>query len=99
MPEASELHSYFFTTQTADEHLSKLHLSLLHQALLETRIETRRAVMIGDTSYDRGMARAAGMHAIGVTWGYHKAHQFSGCTYIAQAVSELPGLISQIMKA
>ena len=97
--EAGGLHSYFLTTQTADEHPSKPHPSMLHQALLETGIEARRAVMIGDTSYDRDMARAAGMHTIGVTWGYHEAHQLSGCTHIAQAVSELPGLISQIMKA
>lgn len=97
--EAGGLHSYFLTTQTADEHPSKPHPSMLHQALLETGIEARRAVMIGDTSYDRDMARAAGMHTIGVTWGYHEAHQLSGCTHIAQTVSELPGLISQIMKA
>ena len=56
-------------------------------------------MMIGDTSYDGDMACAAGMHAIGVTWGYHKAHQLSGCTHIAQTVPELPGFISQIMKA
>jgi phosphoglycolate phosphatase len=97
--EASELHSYLLTTQTADEHPSKPHPSMLHQALLETGTEASRAVMIGDTSYDRDMACAAGMHAIGVTWGYHKAHQLSGCTHIAQTVSELPGFISQIMKA
>ncbi|MDA9854718.1 HAD-IA family hydrolase, partial [bacterium] len=96
--EAGGLHSYFLTTQTADEHPSKPHPSMLHQALLETGIEARRAVMIGDTSYDRDMARAAGMHTIGVTWGYHEAHQLSGCTHIAHTVSELPGLISQIMK-
>ncbi|MDB5717975.1 MAG: haloacid dehalogenase, partial [Sphingomonas bacterium] len=27
--------------------------------------------MIGDTSFDMAMARAAGVFAIGVTWGYH----------------------------
>ena len=27
--------------------------------------------MIGDTSYDMEMARAAGVAAIGVNWGYH----------------------------
>ena len=97
--EVSGLHSYFLTTQTADEHPSKPHPSMLHQALLETGIKARRAVMIGDTSFDRDMARSAGMHTIGVTWGYHEAHQLSGCTHIAQTVSELPGLISQIMKA
>lgn len=96
--EAGGLHSYFLTTQTADEHPSKPHPSMLHQALLETGIEARRAVMIGDTSYDRDMARG-GYATIGVTWGYHEAHQLSGCTHIAQTVSELPRFISQIMKA
>ena len=28
-------------------------------------------VVIGDTTYDIEMARAAGARAIGVTWGYH----------------------------
>jgi phosphoglycolate phosphatase len=27
--------------------------------------------MIGDTAYDMAMARNAGVHGIGVTWGYH----------------------------
>ena len=97
--EAGGLHSYFRTTQTADEHPAKPQPSRLHQALLETGIGASRAVIIGDTSYDREMAGAAGMHTIGVTWGYHEAHQLSGCTHIAHTVSELPGLISQIMKA
>ena len=30
-------------------------------------------VMIGDTSYDMLMARAASVPAIGVGWGYHEA--------------------------
>ena len=29
------------------------------------------SLMIGDTSFDMAMARAAGVTAIGVTWGYH----------------------------
>jgi phosphoglycolate phosphatase len=29
--------------------------------------------MIGDTSYDMAMARAAGVTAVGVAWGYHPA--------------------------
>ncbi len=27
--------------------------------------------MIGDTSFDMAMARAAGVYALGVTWGFH----------------------------
>ncbi len=27
--------------------------------------------MIGDSTYDMAMARAAGVRALGVSWGYH----------------------------
>ena len=33
------------------------------------------SLMIGDTSYDMAMARAAGVTAIGVAWGYHDAEE------------------------
>jgi phosphoglycolate phosphatase len=31
-----------------------------------------RSVVIGDTGWDMGMAKAAGCHAIGALWGYHE---------------------------
>ena len=31
--------------------------------------------MIGDTSFDMGMARAAGATGIGAGWGYHDADE------------------------
>ena len=31
----------------------------------------QRAVMVGDTTYDMDMARAAGVGTVGVGWGYH----------------------------
>ncbi len=46
---------------------------MLHAALAETGIDAREAVMIGDTTYDMDMARAAGIATIGVGWGYHPA--------------------------
>jgi phosphoglycolate phosphatase len=44
---------------------------MIAQALAETEIDPDQAVMIGDTSYDMAMARAAGVTSIGVAWGYH----------------------------
>ena len=61
------------THQSADEHPSKPHPSMLYTALEETGIKPENAVMIGDTTYDLEMARAAGTAAIGVTWGHHSA--------------------------
>jgi phosphoglycolate phosphatase len=62
---------WFATIQTADDHPSKPHPSMVIQALAETGCEPREAIVIGDTSYDMEMARAAGAGAVGVTWGNH----------------------------
>lgn len=61
----------FATTQTADDHPSKPHPSMLQAALAETGVEAGRSVMVGDTEYDILMGRAAGMATVGVAWGYH----------------------------
>lgn len=59
----------FKTLQTADNAKSKPHPQMVHQAMVE--VDCQSAIMIGDTSYDMLMAKAAGAYAIGVTWGYH----------------------------
>ena len=69
--EAHGLGPLFQTLQTADGHPSKPHPAMLLDALVETGAEAADAVMVGDTSFDMEMARAAGMTAIAVTWGYH----------------------------
>lgn len=66
-------HGHFLTIQTADEHPSKPHPSMIARAMAETGIDAARTVMIGDTSYDMQMARNAGVGALGVGWGYHTA--------------------------
>lgn len=62
---------HFVTRQVADHHPSKPHPSMLRAALAETGVAPRDAVMVGDTTYDMEMARAAGIAAVGVSWGYH----------------------------
>lgn len=66
-----DLHGRFVTIQTADDHPSKPHPSMVLQALAETGVAPDRAVMLGDTTFDIDMGRAAGIVAIGVAWGYH----------------------------
>ncbi|WP_294191478.1 HAD-IA family hydrolase [uncultured Sphingomonas sp.] len=61
----------FVTLQTADRHPSKPHPSMIHAAMEQAGADPHLTVMIGDTSYDMEMARAADVRAIGVTWGYH----------------------------
>lgn len=66
---AHALEGYFRTTQVADDHPSKPHPSMLHACLSDTG--TTVGVMIGDTSFDIEMGRAAGFRTLGVAWGYH----------------------------
>jgi phosphoglycolate phosphatase len=61
----------FYTVQTADTHPSKPHPSMLHAAMAAAGVAPEAAIMVGDTTYDMEMARAAGVDAIGVAWGYH----------------------------
>lgn len=87
----------FVTLQTADRHPSKPHPSMIELAMAEAGAAPATTLMIGDTSYDMAMARAAGVTAIGVTWGYHEAQELlaAGAHYIA----EHPSQIAEFVKA
>lgn len=67
------LYDRFVTVQTADTAPSKPDPAMLHQAMREAGVAPGDTVMIGDTVFDIAMARAAGVAAIGVSWGYHAA--------------------------
>ena len=72
-------HGIFATIQTADEHPSKPHPSMIQAALADTGIGPADAMMVGDTSFDMAMAVAAGAHPVGVAWGYHDASALVAC--------------------
>ena len=65
----------FTTVQTSDDHPSKPHPAMLHAAMAEAGVTPERTVMVGDTTYDMEMARAARVGALGVGWGYHSVDQ------------------------
>ena len=71
MIEAHGLQGRFVSLQTADDHPSKPHPAMLQAALADAGVPVAQAVMIGDTSFDMEMARAAGMRGLGIGWGYH----------------------------
>lgn len=74
-----DLQHCFVTIQTADDAPSKPHPAMIHQAMTETGAEPHNTVMIGDTVYDLQMAKAAGVAAVGVDWGYHAARDLEAC--------------------
>lgn len=62
---------HFVTIQTADDHPSKPAPDMVLAALAETGVAAEAALMVGDSTYDVEMACAAGVRALGVSWGYH----------------------------
>jgi phosphoglycolate phosphatase len=94
-------HKDFATVQTADDHPSKPHPSMLLGAMQETGVAPARTVMIGDTSYDIEMARAAGARAIGVAWGYHTVAELAaaGADAIVERFEDLPAALEDVLSA
>jgi phosphoglycolate phosphatase len=91
------LHPKFVTLQTADRHPSKPHPSMLVQAMADAGASPETTAMIGDTSFDMGMAKAAGCAAIGVAWGYHNQDQLIAAG--ADVVAEHPSALVAILEA
>lgn len=89
-------HAHFATVQTADDHPSKPHPSMILLALEETGTAPADAVMIGDTSFDMAMGRAAGVRTIGVGWGYHDRERLraAGAERIVESFEELRAAFS-----
>ncbi|MEQ9695243.1 HAD-IA family hydrolase [Shimia sp. SDUM112013] len=88
----------FVTEQVADFHPSKPHPSMLLAALAETGVAARDAVMVGDTSYDMDMARAAGLCGVGVTWGYHRPEALTSANRLVDRFEALPGVLDEIWR-
>lgn len=81
----------FVTIQTPDHAPGKPHPEMLYRAMAETGCAPEHTVMIGDTSYDILMARAAGVSALGVSWGNHDVPdlQMAGAHRLVDRLDEL----------
>jgi phosphoglycolate phosphatase len=85
----------FISLQTADRHPSKPHPSMVLQAMADAGAAAGTTVVIGDTSFDMGMARAAGAMGIGAGWGYHDGHELLAAG--AMAVADQPLDVLQLI--
>ena len=95
-----DLAGHFVTLQTPDHNPSKPHPGMLLRAMAETGADPASTVMIGDTTYDMELARAAGCRAIGVTWGYHPAEDLltAGAGTLIHDYSELDAAIERVLE-
>lgn len=98
--EAHGLHGRFVSLQTADRHPSKPHPAMALTAMAEAGADPHLSIVIGDTAWDMGMARAAGCAAIGVAWGYHDEAELlsGGAQAIAAEPLQVLGLAGQLLR-
>lgn len=89
---------FFVTRQVADHHPSKPHPSMVLTAMAETGVAAKDTVMIGDTSFDIDMGRAAGVCTVAVDWGFHPAEKL-GADHIIRDYEELMPLLADIWGA
>lgn len=76
----SELEGFFDHSRTADECFSKPHPAMLMELMQVMGTESRRTLMIGDTSHDINMANNAAVPSIAVTYGAHSEEELKRCT-------------------
>lgn len=85
----------FISLQTGDRHPSKPHPSMALQAMADAGSTPDTTVVIGDTSFDMGMARASGATGVGAGWGYHDESELlaAGAVAVAMEPGEVLGLL------
>jgi phosphoglycolate phosphatase len=77
--DASGLRACFRASRCADETTPKPHPAMLLELMQETQTDAKSTLMIGDTSHDMEMARAAGVEAVAVGYGAHPAAALRAC--------------------
>ena len=73
---------------------------MLLRAMDETGTQPDELVMIGDTTFDIEMGKAAGAKAIGVTWGYHEPEELlaAGADVMIDSYAELDAAIDKVLE-
>jgi phosphoglycolate phosphatase len=92
-------HDTFSVIQTADDAPSKPHPGMILQAMKETGVGPHDTVMVGDSSFDIGMGRAAGVLPVGVSWGFQPVAALteSGAGPIVNSYAELEAVLREFL--
>ncbi|HUF86602.1 MAG TPA: HAD-IA family hydrolase [Thermohalobaculum sp.] len=98
--ESHGLDRFFIGTQTADDAPSKPHPGMLLNCLAATGVEAAQAVMVGDSTFDMAMARAAGVRALGVTWGFQPPGRLveAGAERLVQSYDALDAALAEVLE-
>lgn len=77
--DATGVRALFSASRCADETSPKPHPAMLVELMEELGAQRDGVLMIGDTSHDMEMARAAGVDGIAVTYGAHPEAELRAC--------------------
>jgi phosphoglycolate phosphatase len=77
--QATGVGNLFTASRCADETTPKPHPAMLLELMAELETSADRVLMIGDTSHDMQMARAAAVDGLAVTYGAHPEHELRAC--------------------
>lgn len=90
---------WFQSVQTPDHNRGKPDPQMIETAMEKAGAKASETVMIGDTSHDMRMAKAAGVSAIGVAWGYHAAVELwgAGADIVIERFEELEPAIDKLL--
>jgi len=88
---------YFTASRCADETQPKPHPAMLLELMEELDVGRRQVLMIGDTSHDLEMARAAEVDAVAVSYGAHAEEGLRACAPLA-CHSTVPSLHAWLRK-
>ena len=81
----------FDTIHCADDGPGKPHPAMCLEAMKKMGAEPHESLMIGDAVFDMQMGRAAGLHSLGVTWGFGTRAELeaAGAHHISEKYDEL----------
>jgi phosphoglycolate phosphatase len=91
---------HFAFEATADSAHSKPDPQMLLSTMTRLRFAPRDSLMVGDSRHDMAMARAAGVRAVGVTWGYGRPEALlaEGATRLADSFEAVEAIISEMLR-
>jgi len=91
----------FNSVQTPTHNAGKPDPQMLETAMNKAGVGRGRTVMVGDTVHDMRMARAGGVKAIGVAWGYHEIDDLraAGADVVIERFDQLVSAVDDLLRA
>ena len=91
----------FNSIETLTHNRGKPDPEMVHTAMNKAGVDAAHTVMLGDTVHDMRMAKAAGVKALGVAWGYHEAAdlELAGADIVVRGFSEVDARIDELVGA